>query len=382
MSVKSQLDQQAFLEREKSAEYLMIKSLTASNFKCFKQVELTSLRWINVVVGRNASGKTALLELIKLALEGTPATIPWLNQMRNMATIMPIQATGEQFQGQFRDFFYEFNTENAIEVVVHDSTQRTAALRVYFDAKRATTLPLGFQAGAIAATSPSRIVPLAFDRTDFNGRKTMNIATLNNQGQPQFSGRESMGMKCLFFSNIYFGNPSENAAWLSALSVDKRDAEISAAIRKHFPFIAGVGSETPFAGAPAIVYADIPTLPRKVPLSLVSGGISRLFTIILGIVTGQGGVVIVDELENGIFYDQYPLIWQSLADIAREHKTQLFISTHSGECLEALLPTIRGNENDFSLLRAEKENGASRISQFTGVEFEGALAKGGEIRRP
>ena len=50
----------------------MIKSLHAENFRCFKELDLSGLQRVNVVVGKNATGKTALLEAIRLALGGTP----------------------------------------------------------------------------------------------------------------------------------------------------------------------------------------------------------------------------------------------------------------------------------------------------------------------
>jgi len=366
--------------------YLMIKALKLNNFRCFKEIELHNLRRVNVVVGKNAAGKTALLEAIKLGLDGLPATLPWLNQMRSILAFIPGPATAEIFQGLFRDFFYEFDTEKPIEIWMQDSAQQSATLRVYFDAKRATTIQMsmGFQKDLPSPNSlPSTIIPLAFERSDFQEQKSTLYATVDEDGKIFLEpAAKSLGVVSGFFSNSNFGNPPESASWLSNLSVEKRSREVISAVQRHFPFIKELTSESPILGLGATVYADVDTLPRKLPLSLLSGGISRLFAIMLAIVTFRGGAILIDEIENGIFYDQYPMVWKTLIDLAEEHKTQLFISTHSNECLQALLPSIRGSENDFVLLRAERENGVSHIAQFTGKEFEGALAKGGEIRKP
>jgi hypothetical protein len=359
----------------------MIKALRVNNFRCFKEIELHNLRRINVIVGRNAAGKTALLEAIKLGLDGAPISMPWLNQMRSIPTQISGSPTPEQFGGLFRDFFYEFDTAKAIEIWMQDSLHQDASVRVYFDAKRATTvqMSIGFQK-ELPATPPATIIPLAFERSDFHGEKSTLYATVTKDGQILLEPGNPLGIVSGFFSNTNFGNPPESAAWLSSLSVEKRSVEVISAVQRHFPFIKQLTSEAPILGLGATVYADVPTLSRRLPLSLVSGGIGRLFAIILAIVTFRGGAILIDEIENGIFYDQYPLIWKTLVDLAEDQKTQLFISTHSGECLQALLPIIRGSENDFVLLRAERENGVSHIAQFTGKEFEGALSKGGEIR--
>jgi hypothetical protein len=359
----------------------MIKALKVNNFRCFKEIELHNLRRVNVIVGKNAAGKTALLEAIKLGTDGLPVSLPWLNQIRSIMTLISTPLAAEQFQSLFRDFFYEFDTESAIEIWMQDSVQQDASLRVYFDAKRATTvqMSMGFQK-ELPSTPPSTIIPLAFERSDFQEQKSTLYATVNQDGLFLEPGKP-LGVVSAFFSNSNFGNPPESASWLSNLSVEKRSEEVISAVQRHFPFIKQLTSEAPILGLGSTVYADVPTLPRKLPLSLLSGGISRLFALMLAIVAFRGGAILIDEIENGIFYDQYPMVWKTLIDLAEDQKTQLFISTHSGECLQALLPLIRGSENDFVLLRAEKENGLSRISQFTGKEFEGALSKGGEIRK-
>jgi predicted ATPase len=187
-----------------------------------------------------------------------------------------------------------------------------------------------------------------------------------------------MGINSSLVSNVYFGGPGENAQWLSQLSIEKRTDEVVSALQRHFPFIRTVTPETVF-GVP-IVYADLPELPRKLPLSLVSSGISRLFTFILCIVQQKKGIVLVDEIENGIFHDQYQMMWKTLADLARSNDTQLFVSTHSKECLRSAVPTIAEAPNDFALLRIRRERAQTIGEIFGGEMIQAALEKNGEVR--
>lgn len=365
------------------SDFIMIESIEVENFRCFKKINVSNLRRINVIVGKNAAGKTALLEGIKLGLEGTPGIVPWLNTYRSIQTFIPPNASNEQFQGAFLDFFHGFDPQLTISTLITDSTNNTASVRVYFDQGAAvTTQPsLGFKVGpaGTAAGPPLTIIPIAFVRKDFRGQNSTLFITVDQNGQLQIQAGKALGLVSGFFSNAYFGVPQENAVWLSALSVEKRSEEVIEALQRHFPFIRGVTSETPFVGG-GTVYVDVPSLPRKLPLSLVSGGISRLFTLLLAVVTFKGGVVLIDEVENGIFHDQYTLIWKTLADLAKHHGTQLFVSTHSYECLRALVPTIKEDEKDFCFLRVEKENGKSGVAQFSGHDVEAALAKGADVR--
>lgn len=360
--------------------YLMIKDLLIDNYRSIRRFQLNDLRRINVVVGKNASGKTVLMEAIKLGLDAQPAIFPWLNGFRNMPTVLPPNPTSEQFQALFLDFFHNFDPQSTISIQIRDSADRTASLRICFDPKRAVTAQpaLGFQSSP--AMVPLTVVPLVFERTDFQRQKSALSATVNPAGQLHLEPGRPMGIVSGFISNAYFGIPNENATWLSQLSIAKRSGEVLAALQRHFPFIKQVSSEVGALPGFSTVYAELEDLPRKIPLSLISGGLNRIFTLILAVITYQRGVVFVDEIENGLFHDQFELIWETLADLAIANDTQLFISTHSQECLKAAVGVIAQSPQNFSLLRLRREQGQSVIQFFGGEQMEAALEKNGEIR--
>jgi hypothetical protein len=160
------------IEQEKPigqiGDYRMIDTLHVENFRCFKSLDLSGLRRINIVVGKNASGKTVLLESIKMGMDGLPVTPQWLNALRGIQLILPPNATVEQFQALFLDFFHSFNLQTPIVIQMHDSINKSARLSMYFDPKRAVTAQaLGFQG---SPPSPITIVPLAFDRVSTQSR--------------------------------------------------------------------------------------------------------------------------------------------------------------------------------------------------------------------
>lgn len=366
----------------------MLKSFKVENFKCFKNLALDDFSRFNIIVGKNAAGKTTLLEAIKIMLDGAPGSLPWLNSFRNIPIFIPQNPTAEQFRQQFTGFFHGFHHEIPIKMHTVDFNNRNAALSIYFDPKKAISIQpkIGFQQSAsvpqpdTSSVSPTTVVPLAFDRMDFEGHRDIPLITIQPGGQVFYQQGKSMGISSGFITGTYIGYPSENATWLSTLSVQKRSKDVIEALRQHFSFIENVTVEAPFQGLPPLVYADIKNIPEKLPLSAVSAGISRIFTFIVAVVTYGKGVLLIDEIENGIFNDQYQLVWKSLIDLARQNNTQLFVSTHSNECLRAILPIMKDNEDDFTFLRAEHQNGNSSISRFDGKEMEAALANGAEIR--
>jgi AAA domain len=52
--------------------YRMIDSIELRNFRSFKELALSGFRTVNILVGQSASGKTAFLEAVRLALGATP----------------------------------------------------------------------------------------------------------------------------------------------------------------------------------------------------------------------------------------------------------------------------------------------------------------------
>ena len=368
----------ALEERKLSANYYMLKSFTAHNFRCFQSVELSDLRMINLVVGKNAAGKTALLEAIRLGLAGTPTVLWQLNSVRGSLNFFPQPPTREQFEGFWNSYFYNFDPADPILTECVDSSGRKATLKVCYDPKKAVT-PLPPQPGQPGASLVSTIIPLAFDRTDFFGKHSVLHGSVHPNGALNLENGPELGTISEFYSSTLQSNQIQTAQWFSQLSVQRRESEVIREVVKQFGSLVKdltVLSPSQFPG----VYADVPSLKEKVPLSLVSAGINKFVTILSAILTRGEGVLLIDEIENGIYYESFPSLWRIILDLARTYRTQIFASTHSLECIRGLLPSIKNNEQEIMLLRAEKQNGSSGITPITGEFFEAALEQNFEVR--
>ncbi len=367
-----------FEERKPTANYHMLKSFTAHNFRCFKSVELPDLRRINLVVGKNAAGKTALLEAIRFGLAGTPQVLWQMNAARGAINYFPQPPTREQFEAFWNSHFYNFDPTNPILSECVDSSGRKATLKVYYDPKKAVT-PLPPQPGQPAASLVSTIIPLAFDRTDFSGKHSVLHGSVHPQGALNLENGPELGTVSEFYSSTWQNNPQQTAQWFSQLSVQKREPEVIREVVKEFGSLVKdltVLSPTPYSA----VYADVPHLKEKIPLSLISSGINKFVTILAAILTRGQGVLLIDEIENGIYYEAFPSLWKTILRLAKTYQTQIFASTHSLECIRGLLPSTKDNEEEIMLLRAERQNGSSGITPITGEFFEAALEQNFEVR--
>lgn len=170
---------------------------------------------------------------------------------------------------------------------------------------------------------------------------------------------------------------ADNVSAFSQLREMGHTGPIVAFVVQAFPFITNL-EVLALAGAPGIFATlDAGGLRR---LQLVSAGVNRVISILLACANTKKGVILIDEIENGVFYEKYEMTWSILYDFAKRFDCQLFVTSHSDECLEALVPVIGENADDFSLLRAERENGFCIVRHISGVSMRAALKRGGEIR--
>jgi ABC-type transport system involved in cytochrome c biogenesis ATPase subunit len=374
----------------------MIKSLHAENFKCFKELDLSDLERVNVVVGKNATGKTVLLEAIRLALGGTPNVLWTMNQARGFFAGVPQPITREIFESLWSPYFFNFETSNAISMDCCDSENHHATIRIFFDVQRPVTIAISvrYEHTAVPQQLPQQqpqqpqpvlpssfIPPLAFERSNFSDVKSTLYASVQMQGGLNFdSGPELGSVTEIFPSSAWSFNAMLPAQMFSQLSQQQREKAIVDAVRDEFDRSLESLVVLAPAGAPVGLYVGLRYLREKLPIGYLSAGISRFIAMLSAVLIRGKGVVLIDEIENGISYKIFEPLWKYLLKFAVDNDTQIFASTHSLECVRALLPAMEGHEHEFTLLRAERMNGSSAITLVPGKFLESAIDQGVEVR--
>jgi predicted ATPase len=188
-----------------------------------------------------------------------------------------------------------------------------------------------------------------------------------------------LGTVSEFFPSTWQSNAPQVASWFSQLKVSNRSEDIITIVRKQFPEISELSSETPYGLGS--LYAKIKYHSEMMPLALVSSGINKFVSLLIAIRTYRGGVVLFDEVENGIYYQMFPALWSALHKFALANKTQLFLSTHSWECLKGAASVIDKYPGDFSLIQVLHEKGTSHAFVAAGKNVAAAIEAGIEVRK-
>jgi predicted ATPase len=357
--------------------YRMIESAEIRNFRCFEEAALPDCRRINVVVGKNASGKTALLEALFLAGGPSPEIASRFRTWRGYDAVLQgsFEAIEEAMWGSL---FYGFDKQQDIEISLHGTDRH----------ERSLTLSYGVSETILPTTEPN--VSVNFSKPPLPpGRSALEWKWHRSDGitvtvRPQFTGSgylfqgtETDPIPATFFASSHPFYNQENVARFSDLSKRRKAGPLVAAMSKAFPFIKNLDIQA-HAGVP-MVHADIPALSEKVPLTGVSSGVNKFSTLLLAIMAQPKGVVFIDEVENGIHYSLFEIFWKTLYDFARDNEVQIFATTHSSECLESLSKACHRYAGDISIVRTELEEGASRVEQFYGSGVLSGI-KYGEVR--
>ena len=345
----------------------MIRSLEIENFRCFKSLVIPDIRRFTILTGKNASGKTALLEALFIAAGGSAEIYMRTNAWRGQDVV---SFTTDSLLPLFEDFFHKFDPTGGLRVCFRDSYGEEREVRISVKPRQVISLPFESKVSD-AVVSPEFRFTWKSPKGEFE-----SPVEISKDGLRISQPRETYPM---IYINVITNNLArETATRWSALSERNAEESITTAVAKIFPEVKGLSVLSP-GGVPSI-YAEVKGLNRKIPAGLLSAGVNKLIVILVAIGSSPRGVVLIDEIENGLYYKIDHPLWTAITDFAIQNDTQLFVTTHSKEFLEAVAPLANWDDKSYTLLRMERENGEARAEDFGGKEFAGAVERGFEVR--
>jgi energy-coupling factor transporter ATP-binding protein EcfA2 len=370
----------------------MIESLEIAGFQCFETLALNGLARINVVTGSNASGKSALLEAVYLGANATAQAVQNIAVGRSLVqpTQGPIIGIGPivlpsqsqlTLQSYFDHLFRRRQMKDTIETAPRINISYTDSdgvkydLSIYYQAAGTDPTPMPIPIIRGIPSTP----PIIFDRRKSpqpQPQSRLLPVTVNQFGQLQQLAAPPFGPATLIFGPDLTSGETDLVTWFSQLKVRNEVEPIIKFIQTEFPFVSDLEILAP-TGANGI-YASLGN--KHYRLSTVSAGIYKIISILLACADTKNGIIIIDEIENGIYYEKYKAMWKIVYDFAKRTNNQIFVTSHSAECLEALVPVIDGNEKDFTLLRTERGDEQTIVRHISGTSLKAALRRQGEIR--
>ncbi len=368
----------------------MYSSLTIRRFRCFRELKLEGLRRVNLVTGLNNVGKTTLLEALFLLVGGFNPSLPWrVNTLRGMETLV-----GNP-EDQWGWLFHNHEINQDIEIVAADTDGGTDTLRVHLGSAQeferitkgqrelpveiSRTLPI-LQAGAeIPSTRlPVELSDLILDFHEHRGKTVVSRASLASDGRIRLDQTKQNGFRPGAFLATRIRTAAEDSDRLSRLKRQKRDKQVVDVLRATEPnlndlTILAVGGEF-------VIHAEVNGV-GLIPVPMLGEGVGRLLSLTLTVLTTPGGIVLVDEIENGVHHSALRRVWRGLATAALDGGTQLVATTHSAECIRAADEAARkGDSYDLALIRLDRVEGEIKATVMGEETMRTAKEFGWELR--
>ena len=86
----------------------------------------------------------------------------------------------------------------------------------------------------------------------------------------------------------------------------------------------------------------------------------------------RNGMILIDEVENGLHYSVLVDVWRKLNWLSREFNVQVFATTHSYECMEAARDAFKEAEDEDLLIHriSRRDAGIKAATySFEGLEY-------------
>jgi hypothetical protein len=359
----------------------MFTSIQIQNFRSLRSVSASKLRRLNIVTGRNAGGKTSFLEAVFLNAGGANAGLLFsINTFRGDTIIH--QETDRVFSTCFTNMDFRKSVVISVsERRQHRDRSRVLTLtgqtstQVRLGQSRPETFLSGIQLGFAGPSGKAT----ASAELDFS--VDPNLPPGNPPKTPiKLSGGDQKDLVFAQFLSPYIRDAyQETYAQLTAVIKEKsidRILHVLGLIQtkvKNLVTLSEVGEP--------MIYVDTGG-DRLLPASVLGAGFFHLLKLSLAMSQIDRGIIIIDELEDGLHYRTFPKVLAAIIEFL-ETKTdaQIFIATHSAELIDAALQVAAERKfQDYCLLNLVESDLGPQIRYFGPDEIAFAKDLDAELR--
>lgn len=356
----------------------MFKKVRIQNFRQFKDLTLDNLAQINLITGANNTGKTTLLEtLFLLANPTNPDKILTIAQLRGNSHI----TQGGQYGWGF--IFHDGSEDQPIvlESRGEDESRRTLEVGISEDLglvevdNQSKENHEPFQSiSTTLVTAP--ILQYGYKLADGNRIRQGSARILATDQGPIVQRSSGLMQDANYFLANGKSDTEADAERFSRLVAARRKSEVIEMLRTVEPRLTDL---IVLAQPSSTVAADLGSGPL-VPLNYMGRGLERLLTLILAILGSAGGMVLIDEIEDGLHYSVLPLVWKAVTEAALRSSVQVFATTHSYECIQAAIDASAESPGKLAMLRLARKDGRIHVVDVDDEGLRDAVSLGFEMR--
>ena len=370
----------------------MLTRIKIENYRGFRSYELGGLTTVNLLVGKNNSGKTALLEGIHLAASGGD---PWVLVRTADRRGEAVAASREGATNlDLSHFFHghDIKPGSSFSIVPSGGAPRAVVSVVALDEVEG-------QAGPFDGVLPARpAYSLSIEGwPDWKGggrpfalsEEGGLLVDLSYPPRRQVGESRREGPPILFISPDSAEPDALGLMWNQVLR-NKQEEQVRGAMRILEPELEDIVFQTgavhfrpydrPFVGRSGVLVSFAGD-QRRLPLGSLGDGMRRLLALSISLSHAKGGYLLIDEIDTGLHYSIMAKMWELVVRTAKQANTQVFATTHSADCVRGLGVLCKASpelQQDVAAHKIDRE--LAEAVSFTGADVLQALEHDIEIR--
>lgn len=321
-------------------------SLSIKKYKIFEDFHVDRLNKINIFAGINNSGKSSLLEAIYL--------LTGLNNIYAFFKMLKIRGKFAAGMGMDPYWVDEQSRDNIdIRGVFAD---RETSVKISREEEINDTIDKSRYLGTI-------LVDAGFGKECFSSRTQLFRDTA-----PKTFTRHFKILCNPVFSSPGFLYDREEQERFYKKSVDYKTIDRITGFLKEYvdadiEWIRNVGG---------VFKVGHKGFPRAKDLVLFGEGMQRIFQIALQFATAQNGILLIDEMENAVHYKLLLHFARFIQELALEFNTQVFITSHSKECIDAFFKD-ETRHKDLTAYHLSEKDRRITCEFFSGERYAGLI---------
>jgi len=384
----------------------MLPDLTIQNYRTFKDFQIDGLARVNLIVGNNNSGKTSLLEAVYLLVnQGRIQCLIDLLHNRGEIVEQSISiVTGENQRPangyQIRHIFYGHQLNFDQTISLESQKRHPLSLQIQVNQPPQVKHPFPSEVPSYFTSEGMGISPSGFLLLFLYGQDIKMPITVRDDGliteqsfqlikqyQPNFSVTSNNPSHFFTSSNPSLFLTTSNlsfeqlAVFWDGITLTPKEENVVAALQILDPNVERL-SFTSRQTANSGILLKVRGQRDPIPLGSMGEGMSRILSLAMASVTVENGVLLVDEIETGLYYQSQTDMWRLILEIAQRLNVQVFATTHSWDCVSAFQEALAKSEDSSigKLFRLSRRNDNIRPVAYTAEELAIAVRQSIEVR--